>query len=67
MKKIDSAKTVLAANAIAVAVAKGLTIDEQNILGNLLALAGASLLSSAAIEQTNKSVEEQEASPKTIH
>lgn len=48
----------IAANAIAVAIAGKLTLEEQNIIGNLLALAGASLLSVAAIGQACQTAKE---------
>lgn len=50
-----SSKLAIAANAIAVTLAQGLTADEENILGNLFALAGASLLSMAAIDSAIQS------------
>lgn len=40
------------ANAIAVAISENLTIDEQNVLGNLICLVGTSLLSIAATAET---------------
>ena len=51
----DAAAMTVAANAIAVAISKGLTLEQQNILGNLMALVGASMLSMAAINQANSS------------
>lgn len=39
-------------NTIAVALAEKLTIDEQNVIGNLITLVGASLLSIAATAET---------------
>lgn len=41
------------ANAIAVTVAEGLSPEQQNIVGNLLTLVGASILSVAAIAQAS--------------
>lgn len=40
------------ANAIATAISKNLTIEQQNIVGNLFALIGASMLSIAAINES---------------
>lgn len=56
VRKYPDAKALtVAANALAVALTEQLTLEEQNILGNLLALAGASMLSMAAINQANTS------------
>ncbi|MDR3551938.1 MAG: hypothetical protein P4L75_02330 [Clostridia bacterium] len=52
--KLDSSRIAVEVNAIAVALSKQLSVDEQNILGNILAAMGATLLTIAAIEQTNK-------------
>lgn len=41
---------ILAANAITVALSKNLSADEENVLGNLLTMVGASLLSLAALD-----------------
>ena len=46
-----SGEITMIANAIAVALAKQLTINEQNILGNILELAGADLLTMASIDE----------------
>lgn len=43
---------VLAANAITVALSKNLSADEENVLGNLLTMVGASILSLAALDQS---------------
>lgn len=43
-----------AANTAAVLLAQGLTPAEENVLGNLFTLVGASLLSIAAIDETTK-------------
>jgi hypothetical protein len=51
---ISASEVVVIANGFAVAFSKELSIDEQNIWGNLFALIGASLLSLAAINQTLK-------------
>lgn len=40
----------LYANTIAVALSKELTLDEENVIGNLLTLVGASLLAIAAVD-----------------
>lgn len=47
---IASQASVLA-NAVATALCKNLTLEEQNVFGNLFALIGASMLSVAAINQ----------------
>jgi len=49
---INASEVVVIANGFAVGFAKGLSISDQNIWGNLFALIGASLLSLAAINQT---------------
>lgn len=49
---IRGGEAAVLANGIAVAISKDLTPDQLNILGNLVTLIGASLLSIAAIEQT---------------
>ena len=51
----EAGSLTIAANAIAVALGHNLSLEEQNIVGNLFALAGASLLSMAAINQANQS------------
>jgi hypothetical protein len=51
----EAGSLTVAANAIAVAIGHNLSLEEQNIVGNLFALAGASLLSMAAINQANQS------------
>ena len=50
----EAGALVVAANAISVAIAEDLNIEEQNIMGNLFALVGASLLSMAAINEANQ-------------
>lgn len=47
-------QVTLYANALAVALSEKLSLDEQNVVGNLLTLAGASLLSIAAVNQSQK-------------
>lgn len=48
----DSARQMaIVANAIAVALTKNLTASEQNVLGNLFAQVGATILSIAAATQ----------------
>jgi hypothetical protein len=46
-----SQQLTVIANAIAVAISKNLTAREENILGNLITLVGASMLSIAAIDE----------------
>lgn len=58
----DGKSLTLLANALAVAISEKLTVNEENILGNLLTLIGASLLSIAAIDGANKSSENDSAS-----
>lgn len=48
----SGAELTVAANALATAISEHLTIDEQNVIGNLLTLVGTSLLSIAAINQS---------------
>ena len=55
MSKQRSSEIVIIANTIAVAIAQDLNADEENILGNLLALVGASLLSFAALDTSSSS------------
>lgn len=50
--KNQNRQLVLAANAISVALSKNLSANEENILGNLLTLIGASLLSLAALDES---------------
>jgi hypothetical protein len=42
------------ANAIAVALSKGLTPNEENVIGNLITQIGSTLLSIAAIDEANE-------------
>lgn len=49
----EGQRIATAANAIAVALAQDLNTSEENILGNLLTLVGASLLSIAAIDEAS--------------
>jgi hypothetical protein len=51
------------ANAIAIAISKNLTPSEENILGNLIAQVGATLLSIAAIDEVSSSSDESQTSP----
>jgi hypothetical protein len=55
MSKQKSSEIVIIANTIAVALAQDLSSDEENILGNLFALIGASLLSFAALDSSSNS------------
>jgi hypothetical protein len=48
----NAGEAAVIANGFAVAFSKELSIDEQNIWGNIFALVGASLLTLAAINQT---------------
>lgn len=52
-QQMDGCTTAVAANTIAVALASELSISDQNILGNFLTAVGASLLTIAAVNQTN--------------
>jgi hypothetical protein len=55
MSKQKNSEIVIIANTIAVAIAQDLNADEENILGNLFALVGASLLSLAALDNSDSS------------
>jgi len=55
MAQNKSSEIVIIANTIAVALAQDLNADEENILGNLFALVGASLSSLAALDSSNSS------------
>jgi len=51
---LQASEVVVLANAFAVAFSKELSLDEQNIWGNLFTLIGASLLTIASINETLK-------------
>ncbi|HEX3027391.1 MAG TPA: hypothetical protein VHR42_09250 [Clostridia bacterium] len=55
----------ITANLIAVQLSEFLSLDDQNIVGNLLALTGASLLSIAAVGAARSSNEDPSAASST--
>lgn len=63
-KFYDSCRLPILANSIAVALAEGMTIEDQNVWGNLFAMLGASMLSVAAINANNQSLAEKIAAAK---